>query len=213
MLIAIFDLEGVLVETESCRFSAWKEMAREQGITYDEALDSQLQGMDPETKLQGILSRAHRTYTAAERLALLTRQFDLQDEMLQRLGDHALRPGAAHLIHTLRKRHVTLAAVMTDGLPGQVMGYLSVRSQFQVISRKEDLPSQLSDVQLRLSAAPVDCLLVTANPSSAKAARSIGMQALLCGHTDDQEAVLQQILALMPDFDQNKQFDGGNYAG
>ena len=201
----MFDPEGVLTDTEPCRFAAWREMAREQGILYDEALDALLQGMDPETRLQGILSRAHRSYSSAERLALLTRQSDLWEDEMKRLGDGAIRPGAVQTLHTLRKHGARLGAVMTEGLPGRILGFLSIRPLFDVISRREDLLSQLSDVQLRLNAAPDECLLVTASPSSAKAARSLGMQALLCARTEEQEAVLRQIMAIMPDFDtQNK---------
>ena len=179
-MVVIFDPEYVLTDTDACRFGAWKEMAREQGIFYDEALDEQLRGLDRNTRLQTILSRAHRNYSAAERMALLTRQWDLQDELTQRLGEEALRPGAKELVQSLKKEGIRLGAVMSDGLPGRVLGFLSIRSRFDVISRREDLLSQLSDVQLRLSAGPGECLLVTAFPDAAKAARSLGMQALLC---------------------------------
>ena len=209
----IFDPEYVLTDTDACRFGAWKEMAREQGIFYDEALDEQLRGLDRNTRLQTILSRAHRNYSAAERMALLTRQWDLQDELTQRLGEEALRPGAKELVQSLKKEGIRLGAVMSDGLPGRVLGFLSIRSRFDVISRREDLLSQLSDVQLRLSAGPGECLLVTAFPDAAKAARSLGMQALLCGKNDDRAILLQQILAISPDFEDQKIFDGGNYAG
>ena len=209
----IFDPEYVLTDTDACRFGAWKEMAREQGIFYDEALDEQLRGLDRNTRLQTILSRAHRNYSAAERMALLTRQWDLQDELTQRLGEEALRPGAKELVQSLKKEGIRLGAVMSDGLPGRVLGFLSIRSRFDVISRREDLLSQLSDVQLRLSAGPGECLLVTAFPDAAKAARSLGMQALLCGKNDDHAILLQQILAIAPDFEDQKNFDGGNYAG
>ena len=209
----IFDPEYVLTDTDACRFGAWKEMAREQGIFYDEALDEQLRGLDRNTRLQTILSRAHRNYSAAERMALLTRQWDLQDELTQRLGEEALRPGAKELVQSLKKEGIRLGAVMSDGLPGCVLGFLSIRSRFDVISRREDLLSQLSDVQLRLSAGPGECLLVTAFPDAAKAARSLGMQALLCGKNDDHAILLQQILAIAPDFEDQKNFDGGNYAG
>lgn len=212
-MVVIFDPEKVLTDTESCRFGAWREMAREQGILYDAAFDAQLQGLDREARLQSILNRAHRSYTPAERMALLTRQWDLQDEMMQKLGSDSLRPGAEQMIKALKKNKIRIGAVMTDGMPGRVLGYLPVRKQFDVISRKEDLLSQLSDVQLKLSAAPGECLLVTAFPGSAKAARSLGMQALLCGQADDHAVILQQIMAIMPDFDEQKTFYGGNYAG
>ena len=199
-MVVIFDPEGVLTQTASCQFNAWKEMAREQGIVYNEALDAQLQGMDPQARLQGILSRAHRGYSSAERMALLARQDDLFDEFRNRLGEEAMRPDAMKMVKTLHKQGVMLGAVMTDGLPGRVLRDLPLWRYFSAVSRKEEIAEQLADVQLKLCTAPDGCLLVTAYPDSAKIARGMGMQALLCGTGDENEVILQQIMAILPDF-------------
>ena len=199
-MVVIFDPEGVLTDTAGCSFAAWREMAREQGITYDETMAGQLAGMNATERLLGILSHARRSYTAAERLALLTRQSDLMDDLLDRLGEGIQRPGAETLIKALKNAGVHLGAVMSDGLPGRVLGRLALGRWFDVMSRQEDILSQLSDVQLRLHAAPDQCLLVTAFPGSAKAARSLGMQALLCGRGDDLTALGHQLDAILTDF-------------
>lgn len=200
-MVVIFDPEGILTDTSACRFGAWKEMAREQGIAYDRVWDAQLQGLEEQAWLQSILSRGHRGYSAAERMALLTRMNDLYDDLLLQMGGSALRDGAEHMLRQLKKHGASLGAVMTDGMPGRVLNKLSVRECFQVISRREDMASQLADVQLRLRAAPADCLLITTSPASAKVARSLGMQAMLCGMGEENAALLQQILAVLPDFE------------
>ena len=199
-MVVIFDPEGVLTQTSSCRFGAWKEMAREQGIVYNETLDAQLQGMESEARLQGILSRAHRSYSAAERLALLARQDDLYEDLLLKLGENAMRPDALRMVKAIHKQGVALGAVMTDGLPGRVLRGLPLWRYFAAVSRKEEITEQLADVQLRLCTAPDQCLLVTAYPGSAKIARGLGMQALLCGTGEENGVILQQIMAILPDF-------------
>lgn len=199
-VVVIFDPEGILTDTAACRFAAWREMAREQGILWEEAQEEQLRDLDEETHLQSILSRAHRGYSAAERLALLTRQRDLYVEYLLRMGESVARPGAAEMLNALRRSGAALGAVMTDGTPGQVLRYMPWQRGFQVVSRKTELSSQLADVQLKLNASPTHCLLVTVHPESAKTARSLGMQALLCGAGEDNGIILTQILAILPDF-------------
>ena len=212
-MVVIFDPEGVLTQTASCRFGAWKEMAREQGIVYNEAMDAQLQGMEPETRLQSILSRAHRGYSVAERLALLARQDDLFDDLLLKLGEGAMRPDALKMVKALHKQGIALGAVMTDGMPGRVLRGLPLWRYFAAISRKEEISAQLADVQLRLCVPPDQCLLVTAYPGSAKIARGVGMQALLCGREEENDVILQQIMAILPDFADQKYENGGFYAG
>ena len=43
-MIVIFDPEGVLVDTESCRFGSWERMALEQGIVLDKSFFNQFHG-------------------------------------------------------------------------------------------------------------------------------------------------------------------------
>jgi len=197
-VVVIFDPEGILIDTSRCRYDSWAQMAREQGIAYDTALDAQLAGMEQEGRLSSILSRAHRMYSPAEQLALLTRQSDLFDEELARQGDQTLRYGAVQMLKALRSRQVRMGAVMTGGLPGRLMAFVSAQRYFHVISRKEGIEAQLEDVRKKLNAASADCLLVTVYPDSAKIAQAMGMQALLCGHAEEQEIILQQILTMVP---------------
>ena len=179
-MIAIFDLEGVLTDTDRCRFGSWKEMSREQGLVYDEKMDWQLRGLESEAVLQELLKHARRSYSPAEQLALLARQDDLYDEQLQSMGNDILLPGAAKLIKTLKKQRIRIGAASDNGLPGRMLGYVSVRDQFDVISRKEGLWVQLLDIQEKLNAEPAQCLLITAHAQSAESARALGMGALLC---------------------------------
>ena len=198
-MVVIFEPEGLLTDTEACRFGAWQIMAREQGIQYDETMDTQLQGMDAEQRLNAILQKGHRDYSPAERFALLARHDDLYDELMDHLGEGAVRTGSVQLLRALRGMSLRLGAVMNGDLPGHILNRLALRSLFDVLSRKEKLGNQLEDVRMRLHAAGYECLLVTAHAESAKLARAQGMQSLLCGYDEEPENILQQILAMLPE--------------
>ena len=207
-MVVIFDPQDVLTDTAGCRFVAWQRMAWEQGILYDEAMDAQLKGVDQLGHLEEILRRARRDYSAAERLALLTRQEDLYEECVRQMGENALLPGSARLLRHLRRQDIRLAAVMTAGTAGQVLTNLSVRPLFDCIARREEMADQLREIMDRMRAQPGDCLLVTACGPTANLACDLGMHAVLCDHSEGDKQLLRRILAV-----QNNSTDGGKHAG
>ena len=207
-MVVIFDPQDVLTDTAGCRFIAWQRMAWEQGILYDEAMDEQLKGVDAAGHLEEILRRARREYSPAERLALLTRQEDLYEECVRQMGESALLPGAARLVKRLRQQGLRLAAVMTAGVAGQVLTYLSIRPCFACMARREETGDQLREVMERMQVKPADCLLVTACGPTANLACSLGIRALLCHHSEGEKNLLRRILAAC-----NQSIDGGKHAG
>ena len=202
----IFDPERILTDTGYCHFFAWKEMSREQGIEYDEELDAQLQGTDAAGRLEVILTRAHRSYSQAERMVLLTRQSDLYDEILVREGRNVLLPGAMQLIQALKAQGHVLGAVMTGGLAGQVLSRLPIGCMFQVFACEGDVAEQLRFVVRRLKAAPENCLLVSAFPAAAGMARAMDMPVLLYPDGEERTVILQQILSAA---NETKEKNGG----
>lgn len=197
-MVVIFDPQDILTDTAGCRFVSWQRMAWEQGILYDEDLDDRLKGMDEETHLTEILSRGRRGYSAAERLALLTRHEDIYEECIRQMGDKVVIPGAARLLKKLRQRSVRLAAVMTDGTAGAVLTGTSLRPLFDCVSRQEEVGGQLTEVMQRMEARPEECLLVTANGPTAQLAFDKGIRAILCDCADGEKPILRRILSVLP---------------
>ena len=66
----IFDLEGTLLTTRECRIRAWSQTAREQGIQCDENLLHRMAHARAPQALEIMLTRSHRLYQPAEKLAL-----------------------------------------------------------------------------------------------------------------------------------------------
>ena len=71
---ALFDLDGVLVTTDGCHYSAWKRMADEEGIPFDETVNRRLRGVSRMESLGIILEKAKKEYSAEEKDALAARK-------------------------------------------------------------------------------------------------------------------------------------------
>lgn len=53
----IFDLDGVIVFTDKFHYLAWKKMADEMGIYFDETINNRLRGVSRAESLEIILER------------------------------------------------------------------------------------------------------------------------------------------------------------
>ena len=53
----IFDLDGVLVFTDRFHYQAWKQLAEELGIYFDEKINQRLRGVSRMDSLEIILER------------------------------------------------------------------------------------------------------------------------------------------------------------
>lgn len=58
----IFDLDGVICFTDKYHFQAWKKLADEEGIYFDEEINDRLRGVSRMDSLDIILERAFSFY-------------------------------------------------------------------------------------------------------------------------------------------------------
>ena len=168
-MIVIFDPEGVLIDTESCRFGSWERMALEQGIVLDKTFFNQFHDASDDKILQAILRGSHRSYSVPEKMALLTRRGDIFDELLESAGDAILLPDTTELLQELRRYGYKMAAVAAPVLPGRLLGHTTVRRLIEFYSRMD------------ISGVPAsECLVVTVSDYTAKEAEARGMHTELC---------------------------------
>ena len=63
----IFDLDGVLAFSDKYHYLAWKSIADEEGIYFDEIINNRLRGVSRMESLEIILERANKNYTEEEK--------------------------------------------------------------------------------------------------------------------------------------------------
>ena len=67
----IFDLDGVIVFTDKFHYQAWKKMADEMGIYFDETINNRLRGVSRSESLEIILERYEGPALSKEKKAEL----------------------------------------------------------------------------------------------------------------------------------------------
>ncbi|HLT00264.1 MAG TPA: beta-phosphoglucomutase [Acholeplasma sp.] len=69
--LIIFDLDGVIVSTDHYHYLAWKKMADEEGIFFNEQINHRLRGVSRTDSLEIILERSIKEYSESQKKHLL----------------------------------------------------------------------------------------------------------------------------------------------
>ena len=74
----IFDLDGVICFTDKYHYLAWKKMADEIGVYFDEVINNRLRGVSRMESLTIILERSDKEYAQEEKEELATHKNEIQ---------------------------------------------------------------------------------------------------------------------------------------
>ncbi len=99
---AIFDLDGVLVDSARLHFVAWKRLADELGIAFDAEDNEALKGVDRMGSLDHILRLGGVTLDLPAREALAARKNGFYLDALTSMGEADVLPGARRLLADAR---------------------------------------------------------------------------------------------------------------
>src|SRR5262249_34564724 len=99
----IFDLDGVLADTAHLHHAAWKRLAGEIGLPFDEAVGAQLRGVDRAASLEIVLGGAAKKYTAEQKREFAERKNGYYRTAIAHLGPQHLLAGAHRALTAARQ--------------------------------------------------------------------------------------------------------------
>ena len=107
---AIFDLDGVLVTTDSLHYEAWKRLGKEIGITnFTKADNVRQRGISRMASLEILLEKTAVKYTNAEKEELAERKNNYYKQSLEGLNEKDVLSGAREVLEFLRKHGIKTA--------------------------------------------------------------------------------------------------------
>ena len=190
----IFNLDGVLTDTDKCHETAWRQMAREQGLPFSPEIYRRMRGRRRMDGLAVLLSRAERPYSPGETWALAARKNDLFNEQTLHLGRESILPGAEETLAELRKMGIRTAVASSSENAAGILRQLGLEKALDAVVDGGEAAAGKPDPELFLLAArklrtPTgDCLVVENAQSGLEAAKEAGMRCLLIGDDPDAEA-------------------------
>ncbi|MGL4314281.1 MAG: beta-phosphoglucomutase [Sphingomonas sp.] len=183
---AIFDLDGVLVDSARAHYVAWKRVADELGIAFDEQANEALKGVDRMGSLDLILRRGGLDLPLAEREAIAARKNGYYLDAVAMMTPADQLPGAAMLVDALRRRGLRCALASASRNAPLVLARTDLADAFDYIAdpaaaRPKPAPDLFAMGAAALGVAPAACLGFEDAAAGIAAIKAAGMRAIGIG--------------------------------
>jgi len=180
----IFDLDGVIVSTDHCHYEAWKMMADEENIYFDEAINNRLRGVSRMASLEIVLERAEKSYTEDEKSELAERKNNYYKELITKLTPDDILPGAMENLEELKKNEIKIAIGSSSKNTPIILKQVGLDSYFDAVSDGNNITNSKPDPEVFIKAyemlgiEPGNCLVVEDADAGIEAGKKGGMKTL-----------------------------------
>ena len=183
----LFDLDGVLVDTDALHFQAWKELADRLNIPFTQEQGNRCRGISRMDSLEIVLEGARRTYTREEKETFAREKNLRYQEMLQSLTPEHTTPGAEDVLKGLHDRGYKLALASGSRNASLILErtglgrWLDAVADGTLITRSKPDPEVFLVAAHKLELSPRQCLVVEDSAAGIEAAAAGGMKSLGVG--------------------------------
>lgn len=184
---AIFDLDGVLVDTARYHYQAWKMLAAELGFDFTEQDNERLKGVSRMRSLEILLEIGGKNFDESEMLRLADRKNTWYVDLISKLDESALLPGAEVCLQTLRGDGVLVGLASASKNAMMVIDALGIGPLFNFVADAAAVAHAKPAPDIFLAAAeglvvdPADAVVFEDAPAGIEAAHAAGMFAVGIG--------------------------------
>ena len=181
----IFNLDGVLVCTDECHYRAWTQLANEQGIALQPDFYLKMVGKKRMDSIKILLQNRDRAYTAQEMWALSVRKNDLFNELIDKLDQESILPGALDTVISLKNKNVKTAVASSSENASGILRQLRIDHWFDAVVDGTMIEQGKPDPEVFIAAArklkmpTQECLVIENTPAGEEGARLAGMRCMM----------------------------------
>ncbi len=128
----IFDLDGVITDTAVYHYQAWKRLAEEESLSFDESVGDQLRGVSRRASLNIILGGG--SLPEEQILQMLERKNNYYCALLQGLTPESILPGILSLLQRLKSNGKKIAIASASRNTDFIIDHLNIRKYFDGIA-------------------------------------------------------------------------------
>ncbi|UOR13614.1 beta-phosphoglucomutase [Halobacillus amylolyticus] len=165
----VFDLDGVITDTAHYHYLAWKQLADELGIPFDEDFNENLKGVSRVESLTLILANGNQSdaYTDSEIEDLASQKNEYYKQLIQQLTPEDILPGMKELIEEIRSESIPVGLASVSKNAQTVLHALEIEHLFDYCADVAKIKQSKPDPEIFLTV----CEALEADP-----AQSIGVE-------------------------------------
>jgi beta-phosphoglucomutase len=191
MQAALFDLDGVIVDTAKFHYLAWRELANGLGFDLTEAQNERLKGISRMESLDVILGMGGVTLSAEEKQRLATIKNARYVEMIKTIDASEILRGAKEYLLELRARGIKVALGSASKNAEIILKNLGILDLFDAVIDGNKVSKSKPDPEVFLLGAkalgvdPSACVVYEDAAAGVEAAKAGGMYAVGIGHAEN----------------------------
>ena len=181
----IFDLDGVLTTTDHFHYLAWKQMADEEGIYFDQTINNRLRGVSRMDSLNIILEKASKDYSLEEKCKLAEKKNTIYQTLLTNLAKLDEDSEVIKVLKYLKSLKYLMAIASSSKNTNFIVDQIGIREYFDVIVDGNMITKSKPDPEVFLKAKDQlklevnECLVIEDATSGIEAAIKGGF--ITCG--------------------------------
>lgn len=162
----IFDLDGVICFTDKYHYLAWKKLADNEGIYFNEEINNRLRGVSRMDSLEIILECSDREYTTEEKEQMAADKNNEYVKLLAGMTTADLSDEVRNTLNILRGKGYLLAIGSSSKNAKVILQRLGLGNFFDAVSDGTNISKSKPDPEVFLKAAeylklqPEECLVV-----------------------------------------------------
>jgi len=162
----IFDLDGVICHTDRYHYLAWKRIADELNIFFDEQINNRLRGVSRARSFEIILEAYDGEMSEEEKASYLDKKNGYYLELLGEMSPKDVSADVQNTLTQLRRSGVKMAIGSSSRNAKYILERIGLGSFFDAISDGENISHSKPDPEVFLNAgeylgvSPKDCIVV-----------------------------------------------------
>lgn len=181
MRAAIFDLDGVIVNTARYHYLSWKRLANENGFDFTETDNERLKGISRVRSLEILLEIGGLSLEAEARQQLADQKNNWYVEFIRQLTPGEMLPGADEYLRFLKRREVKIALGSASKNAPLILERLAIQDLFDAVIDGNQVQQSKPHPEVFLRAAealgmlPENCVVFEDAEAGIEAAHRAGM--------------------------------------
>ncbi|NLM21067.1 MAG: beta-phosphoglucomutase [Peptococcaceae bacterium] len=183
----IFDLDGVICKTDRYHYLAWKKIAEEVGVYFDETINNKLRGIGRLESLEIILGTRREEFSESAKHKLAQKKNQYYRQLLQTMSPQDLDPDIKATLDQIKAQGLKIAIGSSSKNARLILKQIGLDNYFDAVSDGTNISRSKPDPEVFLKAStylgiePPYCLVVEDAKSGLEAARAAKMDSAAIG--------------------------------